>query len=402
MRTENNIPDISNIKKGDTFTGGRRRANMVRAVGLYPYNWQSNQGKAQEKTLRQYFNWEDDKENMILKITEIYDKPKERMDSRYNSIYRDYIDYLLLNKLIEKHNDNEEYSDTFGNFFKTLNVIPLSFKRGSSNDYKEMDRIDFNELCTVRDIIYFRFISVIKGELQRLEDRGIIRVDHNDIIILDNEYQVKAKDYYLSFLDEKIAELEKKCGCKFNLSLFFKKSDVENLYALTKAEQIGEQMIQRARDYACFRLNIDSEQDAIIRDMMLAYTKLCNYYAQTEYGWKGFYRALDIKLICSEEEVMKIIRESKFFGQDIKATEHSFNKLLIEKIDETFENKLANKSISEKLIAIKDIVIGNEYSLHEDMKRIQRGQANLSKYKSLGKKGKKVRDDNIGIESVVI
>lgn len=374
----NSIPDVSNIYVNQIFTGGRRRSDMVRAVGWKPYNWQSNQGRAQEKRLRQYFQWEDDKVNKTLIITKIYDNPKDREDGRYVSMYGDFINFLLMNKLLLKYNQCDKFSTTLSGFFKGLGAVSSDFKKIRNSLYLNNFGIKSDDLNVVRGIIELRFIPVIKRHLKRLYTKDIIDITHNQMIILDDHTLINSKDYY-TLLNKQFGAEDVKAINYLKLDNSIDEQIRNNLIL----QSVGKMFIDNASNYACNELKIANEREAIINNKMLAYKEICNRYVQQHYKWKGIYKSVDIDLLCSKEEADSFLKQNKFYGSDVDTVRKMLNNFLVNKIDETFDRKLKHKKISESLAAIKDIIIGNEFVLpeckaKETEKRINKGFALLN------------------------
>lgn len=179
FRINNYIPDFTNVKVGDTWRGGRRMANFIRALKLVPMPAGKNTRKAQERSIARSCTWVDDEENHVLTLTEIHPDRIDKVVQRPRK-YEDVLETILL-YLLQKR--DQPFTTTKTQFFRAIGAISKDYKNHPVYKYFEEEplkgKMSYQELCVCHDlfedIAYERLGKILTPSLGYLISKGAIK-----------------------------------------------------------------------------------------------------------------------------------------------------------------------------------------------------------------------------------
>ncbi|ENK1242989.1 hypothetical protein AB2063_001117 [Clostridium botulinum] len=161
----------------------------------------------QLKDWKRYFNfYKPNPKGQKFIVTEIYNKPKEKIDgrgksegSRNNSVYGKYIDKLLLD-YIKDCKDNVIYT-TNNNIANVIGVVGINYKIINDNRYRfkqylynKEGKVSITAINNVLNDIYNTIKSVIPSSLRRLEKKGYIAIEQDHILSKHWENRLPTKE----------------------------------------------------------------------------------------------------------------------------------------------------------------------------------------------------------------
>lgn len=284
--------------------------------------------KLQEKEFARYFNWKNTTGRKLI-ITEIYDKPKEKIDNRKghsgtsegsrnnNNIFSKDLKKILLHKLYNAKDNT--ITETTTNILCNNNIINISY-RNLRND-KALQKIIFlNKKINQEFLNLFLQISdgniktMLENSLNSLQDKKIIEFEKVRLVKINaleqlNNAEDELKEYGIN-MEECREQIKEN-----NQEIKFDEPDIEI-----------ELIIQEIEKEVLKELKLKSIAEAIRKCRMKEFIKLEHKKLQqtkelTKLGIEGWFYAYKIKLIdldtdynLTEEEERAIqIRLNKNF-----------------------------------------------------------------------------------------
>ena len=196
FRINNYIPDFTNVKVGDTWSGGRRKADFIRALKLVPMPAGKNTRKAQERSIARSCTWVDDEENHVLTLTEIHPDRTDKVVQRPRK-YEDVLETILL-YLLQKR--DQPFTTTKTQFFRAIGAISKDYKNHPVYKYFEEEplkgKVSYQELSVCHelfeDIVYERLGKILPPSLGYLISKGAIKRRETIVIIAQTNEGMKS------------------------------------------------------------------------------------------------------------------------------------------------------------------------------------------------------------------
>lgn len=195
FRINHYIPDFTNVKVGDRWSGGRRKANFIRALKLTPMKAGTHSRDSQESSMRQSCNWIDDEDNRILTLTEIFPERLPRQIKRPRK-YEEPIETILL-YLLQKR--DQPFTTTKAQFFRAIGAISKDYKDYPVYKYFGEEplkgKVSYQELSVCHelfeDIAYARLGKILTPSLGYLISKGAIKCRETIVIAVQTDEGTK-------------------------------------------------------------------------------------------------------------------------------------------------------------------------------------------------------------------
>jgi len=308
-RIDNHIPKFDNVEVGDTWEGGRREANFVRALGLKPHKAKSNWRIAQMKSIRRSCRWEDDGRKITL--LEIYpDRLGKEMSVRTGK-YENAIKNVLLYHL---NRLDGTFETSVGKCFVNMFAISQNYKKKSISEYIEMLGIEDNKVGEITNVFneYHniadkRLKEIFENALKYLEKKKYIRTRKQLIIVKNNKY--------IPIDDVKRIEL----------------SVIEAEEMIDEAKEHSIKELRKKYPYLGLMNMTNVMEHYKYNEFKLIYDE----YIRDNYGWDYTFEQI---MICGNEEV----EDKQIDYSDYVKSKETLNKLLIDAVRNTMVTKYEN------------------------------------------------------------
>lgn len=308
-RIDNHIPKFDNVEVGDTWEGGRREANFVRALGLKPHKAKSNWRIAQMKSIRRSCRWEDDGRKITL--LEIYPDRLGKEISVRTGKYENAIKNVLLYHL---NRLDGTFETSVGKCFVNMFAISQNYKKKSISEYIEMLGIEDNKVGEITNVFneYHniadkRLKEIFENALKYLEKKKYIRTRKQLIIVKNNKY--------IPIDDVKRIEL----------------SVIEAEEMIDEAKEHSIKELRKKYPYLGLMNMTNVMEHYKYNEFKLIYDE----YIRDNYGWDYTFEQI---MIYGNEEV----EDKQIDYSDYVKSKETLNKLLIDAVRNTMVTKYEN------------------------------------------------------------
>lgn len=327
-------PDFSNVTIGQSWTGRNRIANFIKALGMIPMPSGTNSRKAQENSIALFCEWEDNKDNQQVKLVKIFPQkqPFKRKPRRHK--YEEYIQTILLYYL---QNSDKPFTTTSNNFWKSIGVIPSSYKTIPLDEYNSLlPNINSKELKhnlnKFRELVSDCLYRILSQNLKYLKESKLFLINKYIIIVDKNNQHIS------------IDEVDR-----------LKLTSIEIKNMLKKAEKHALGQVYVFDKTLNYERPLKNISDMRLYHRQKEYEEAYKEYINNKYGWLYTYK--EISIILQDKHKKEVVS----FEQVVDAKK-SLNQLLTNSIRNSLQKKdtnLKNKYESEE-IWLNDILTNNE------------------------------------------
>lgn len=197
---KNSIPNMEKLYEGKKYIGRASVADLIKDVGWKPKPSGKNSRKAQERRLRQFFDWETqptEKNKTITIIRTIYD---EMLESGKPKLYESLIEIPLLYALYNAK--DETIITTRKNFFYDIGIISPHFQRVPIQYYKDTLPEEYiendSDITMTRSIfydsVYGKLRELLFSTLESLKKRKKIRYTTSTIVVIAGKKRINVDE----------------------------------------------------------------------------------------------------------------------------------------------------------------------------------------------------------------
>lgn len=272
--------DCSKIKIGMTISNYKDFCNILGDKA------KTGNGKiAQMKDWNCYINWE--KKGYKFIITEIYDKPIIKEDSRHignNSLYQVQMQILILDHLAKQATeDNLQIMELTNNQILSLTGMCNEAYITKAKDHYLMNECDISQFH-LNDFYRntgLKFCKIINSMLMNLKSRFILNIkDKYKIKMVDRINEHTEKEYWAT------------------------------------ADEDEELLIMEIKRRALAKMGLRTEIQVIMKFKTSQFYDLVNKLLYDEYGWKGCYKYHQVSF--HQNELIKDIKRHKQEAEVLK------------------------------------------------------------------------------------
>ncbi|MGJ0845961.1 hypothetical protein ACR77J_04655 [Tissierella praeacuta] len=345
--------------------------------------------KLQKEELKRFFNWQ--VEGRKITITEIYPKPKEKIDNRgksegsrnNNSVYMLHIDRILTD-YFNNMDINVTYA-TINQLAEKAGITNINYIKFKDNQEVFLEHLKENKIIENSTALNNVFYSIqdilrpmISSSLNRLKNQGIIECEYDYILQKKSEVRLVTDE------EKKIIE---KCEKRILTELGIKKVDIGSSDILRKEyyNKVNKLVFEEIKDidlyYMGYKITIKTQSELKLENIQQHKEDL-NSIVKERVRDRNVRRKKKTedkdKEIVFGSQVFRDYEEDMLKESYLMDTEVIIDYLLdpnIEKVDITKKKDVNKKTVENSLSVEK--VISNEEDINDNITETKVGASSL-------------------------